>query len=1294
MIFSCIILFVTQKLLKRELNVQRINYIMNQFDKIYLSMQFKLKVFQKNATEYESFFQEIMEKAFEGFQKIRPYGNEGDSGNDGYISSKGIYYQVYAPSEPDEKEAATAKKYKDDFEKAKKDWNKISPIKAYYFVFNDKYKGISIKLESAKSELKNDNPKIEFDIFLPKHLETTFFTLKEEDIISLGFDVDSRKSKHTSQKYLEMLETDLDRGNLDFISKNLEIIKSIIISLKDESLLLDFEILEARTFQKLELIPEALENFNNIHKKYPDDCRAPLYMAAIYLNDNNIEKYQELIKKAEQIDEGYWMLKIQKLIREFRLGNTIDESQIDEKSFPSKNKIKAEFYRIYSLFLMLSNNYTRAESFLERSLALNPDNFSTYSNKLSLLKAKLIKQDNYRNEPQQLTEFLNEVETVEKTFLKLGGLGPRNLIQINVNKLFIFLSQDNYPNVERTAKDTFELALKCHFDLYIDSVLTEIVRFIDLPDDEFRRLLNYLHQSEMQISESLAKYLTLQFMQNETLFTEGLEYFKANGIINLQKFINNLKDNKEKEALLYIMEDKMFAVNFSVQAKSHPELRRKIINNLPDDGKIQKDMFYLLFYHEEGKIDDAFEILQNLDLSDLRYSDCMLTLKIAEEKKAWDIVLTILEKLLPYETRTNEILKIKLQQFNANLHLEIFPEVINIGEDILSDTSKVELLDDYNREALIINIIYSCDRRGDYPKAKHLVEKYSEFFKTYEAKLTVANVYLKNKDPENALRSVVEAIKILKRPSPEEYGNLFQIFMDIGNLSDFNLEPLEQVEPNTFVKIKDIDRWYFIGDKDDLDAIKVPSDKQAGFLDKRLGEKIVFGSDYSSEHSEHEIENILTLDKYIHWQCIHNAQKLTFEGIWNKMEAIEITTTEEGIDTQHLIARLEDQYKIGKEFFDLYCNQNVPLAFLAVSEGSLTNAIGRIVTERRGFIKVNKGSINDRNSQNDLARQIISGNPFYIDGTSTLFLAETGLLEKIYEFLPNIKVPQSVISLMLEVKEIFREHPGQVGQMFYSHGEISISSVNTDKRAVLQNNIDKSIEILESNSNNIEVISSANKSDTFSEQKVPPSLCDACILAQRDCLPIMTEDFHYLQANEFETKKKAPSYCSSLALVRVLYEDNKISFKEYINYFSYLASYRVSFLSISLEDLEKAVFGDAIIDVVNIEELEKFNFALTLSKEYGVPSRDASLLVGKFVLKLIIDDSVQPDVVEQIFRTIVSSFPTTQNRKFFARALLISFVNTINNIQDQINMGKRVDEKIDLLYQSIEMYDSSGILIL
>jgi hypothetical protein len=184
---------------------------MNPIDVNYLLLQFKIKIYSKNATEFQSFFEDIMEKAYLDFQKIRPYGNEGDAGNDGYRKDSGIYYQIYAPKVPKLNEAKAAKKLLEDFQKLQNKWNEISRIKEYYFVFNDKYSGSIQQLEEAISLLKANNPSIEFKLYLAKNLEKDFLKLKETDFLNLDFNIDQRQAIANAYTYLDSVKSELFR---------------------------------------------------------------------------------------------------------------------------------------------------------------------------------------------------------------------------------------------------------------------------------------------------------------------------------------------------------------------------------------------------------------------------------------------------------------------------------------------------------------------------------------------------------------------------------------------------------------------------------------------------------------------------------------------------------------------------------------------------------------------------------------------------------------------------------------------------------------------------------------------------------------------------------------------------------------------------------------------------------------------------------------------------------------------------------------------------------------------------
>jgi len=1272
---------------------------MKPLDKNYLMLQFRIKVYSKNGTEFQSFFESIMEKAFPDFQKIKPYGNKGDAGNDGYRKDSGIYYQVYAPNVPSIMLLEAAKKLKRDFEKLKNGWDEISKIKEYYFVFNDKGLGTTQKLEETISELEKNNPNIKFTLFLAKNLEDLFFKLDESDILNLDFNIDQRQAISNAYKYLESVKTELDRENVKLAKIILENIKDIISSFGDENLSLEYEILECRCLQKLEKVGEAKEKYENISKRYPNDPRAFLYLAEIYLNDKDFNKNKELIEKTEKIDNDYWLLKLEKLVRKNHLVEKIDTANIDEQEFPDEPRIRSNFYRLYALFFETSGDQTNADSFIEKAIYSNSDRLGNYIAKLSLIENRMILSQDVSQKLQKSKELLEEIKKVESRFFEYGDIGARNKAILNLIKLNALRIQENYPELERVSKEAFELSISCYFDKQIEQTLSGILQFVSLPEKDLNQLLEYIKNSKKEISDELVKVLIFQFNLRNILLTEGEKFFKE---INNQKYLVFISDieNKNYEKVLELLKrDIPLAIIMANTLKDFTDLRKKIIENLPNDKDIQKEKLLLLLNYNEKEYDQALEILRNLDLSKLNYLECKLALEIATQKQAWDFEIIILERLLEKEEDENIVFNLKLQLFNANFNLKKYPEVIKIGEELLGKDFNKNILYKQNKEALLTRTIIACLERGkidknEYKNAKKLLNKYPLTEPTFEFRAGIeTEIYLKNNQPNKALESVLEGIKIKKVLTPEEYANLYFVMsIQIGDQINLKLDSLNKVEENTFIKLKNKDRWYFIGNDNELDTIKITetNNKYSLFIDKKVGDRVVITNKYSSENSEEIIENIFSMEKYVLWQVIHNFQKLSKDNVLGSVQMVEVPEKEGTVDLKYLLEFLKDMYKGTEPFFEIYCKKNISLAVLAVSEGGLTNAIGRIQNENRGFINFSIGTTEGLENQKDIARKVINNKlAFYLDGTSALVLSESDLLRKVFTYLPNLKVSQSVINLLIDTTEKFKYTPGQVGYMGYAQGKITFSSVEQEKRNFIQANFNESVKLLELKPKNIKVISSANKVNCFSEQKVPAELCDACILAQKENIPILTEDFLYLKMNELETKKKAPEYFSSLMLLRVLYEQSKVSFDEYLNFFGYLSSYRFRFLSLSPDDIEKAVFGDGKIKTIRPQNIRKLNFSLTLSEEYGVPFQMSFSVITIFLLRVLTDNSIPPDIVRKIFIEIIESFPTKKDKKTLGRKFLSTCIQKINDRSKLILIPKSkiIQEKIDLLSQFTQIYD-------
>lgn len=168
-----------------QTNGRRVCVLTNE-EKYFAKILFKNKVLQYKGQSFEDFFVSVMTKSEPDFQPVKAYGNIGDRKNDGFVSSTGTYYQVYAPEDiTKEKTAGDAvKKLETDFKGLYENWDDICKIKKYYFVVNDRYEGLPAPILQKACELNSDPlySDIEILVFTAKDLQRVFDGLDESDM--------------------------------------------------------------------------------------------------------------------------------------------------------------------------------------------------------------------------------------------------------------------------------------------------------------------------------------------------------------------------------------------------------------------------------------------------------------------------------------------------------------------------------------------------------------------------------------------------------------------------------------------------------------------------------------------------------------------------------------------------------------------------------------------------------------------------------------------------------------------------------------------------------------------------------------------------------------------------------------------------------------------------------------------------------------------------------------------------------------------------------------------------------
>lgn len=1268
---------------------------MKLIDKRYITLQIKNRLYKLNGSEFQSFFEDVMEMTFPDFQKIKLQGRFGDGGNDGYVKSSGTYYQVYSPYTPEVRETEATKKLKDDFFKLQKSWGSFQEIKRYVFVLNDKYHGSVEVLEKALEELKNQFPKISFDLCLADDFEKIITDLQEEDLISLGFSVDKRQAISIVEKSLNDIRDEIDRENSFLAGKYLSNISKIVTDLGEEVITLEYELSECEYLLLLEKPQDAVQKFESISKRYPKDPRSFLYLAEYYLNRKDTKRNQDLLQKAEEINPDFWLFSFLTLVRQNRLGTKFNRDQIDQIDVEHDPWIEATFYRLFAQLLEEFGDETGADEFIEKSIYKNTNRFSSYITRLSLWQGRLFKNSSIKNSEDISKKIIEEIKSIREIFSQNGEIRPRNeliLNSIEINALFI---QSDLSKIMVLIKESIESILSCSFDQQVDFFLVQFLQYVLIPNNDLFRLLDYIEQSDYEMSDILAEILFGQFLLNHSLESRGRNFYKKTGKKKMSDIID-LLENGEKEKFLKLIEDnERFSSILADTLKDDPVLRLEIIQSISPEKDILKNKHLLSYYIDQKDDDSAFSIIKNLDLTNLNSIQCLPILDVMNKKEAWDMQIMLLEKLIDQEKNDDQRFSFSMQLFNAYVNMKMYQKAINVGEILLKENQKNNYLSNESSISLLNNTIFACFERGavdqkQFERAENLLEQYKPEKLPFEFRIGPEfELLLANANPAEALKVLIQAVEEKKLLTNEEYARLHFQLLKIDNEIGIGQKSLDQVEKNCFIKLSKNDQWYYLGDKDSLDAVAIDEQnkKYEVLNQKRLGSNIVFPDDYGPEIDLGVIECIFPIEKYIFWKSIKHFQELSQKGDLAGVYRIQIPESEDSIDPANLIKFFQDQRKKAQPIFDLYCQRKVPLAMLAMSEGGLINAIGRITQESQGFINCNDGSIDDLNRQKKLARSIIENElPFVIDSTSALFLVESGILQRIHQFIPNLVVPRSVINFLTEVASRFRYMPGQMGQMGFAKGKITISNIDKDKREQLKKDFISGITLLESNPENFRIISKANKGEGFTEKEIPDELCDACSIAKIESLPVLTEDPIFIRFNEIETNQPAPPSFSVWSLVRVLYEMGFLSFDDYLDFFSYLSFYRFWFLPISVEDIHKTIFGGEDIVTIQPTKIRYLNFGLTLSENYGVQLQLAYNLVIKFIVQILIDKAVTMEIAKEIFLEIINELPFNSSKRKLGLFMLNTCHSVISNINATIlpsSDKKEIMLKIDYINKSI-----------
>lgn len=1255
------------------------NQNLNHIDNHYLNLQIKNKFYTINCYEFQSFFEDIMLLTNKEFQKVTPYGKFGDAGNDGFIEELGYYYQVYSPINPRTKDADAAKKILKDFEKLQNSiWLKNREIHNYYFVYNDKFHGLTSPIYDAKNTLEKDNPGIKFEIINATKIKQIILDLSIDELLQLGFNIDQRNSIKIIKKYLDLISIELNKENINNAFNLLNDFDKEIIKKSSQELYIDYEILYCRYYKKIEDYDTAIIIYDDLISEGYSSKKIFMeyYQLLLFIDDN--QKKQYLIEQTKLIDKDYWLLLnyTKNKIENIDLFDELIKKEIDVKIKISLILTKANIYAENKLL-------EKALIYIKQAIFMNKNLLFSYITKLILLHNNLL-INNDQDEVKSLSKKIFETIDQVKMIFDLNTISNRSNLIINYILFQVHLKNKDFLKLDETNNKIYFFLEKCYFDNQIESILISILNYSKLESKGINNIYYYLLNQNKNISIKL---------YNMILF------HALNSNIDKEITINFFEEKKQKKYLIFFeKKENQDLTELNTFFKDNIELAEFFIHRLENQIELKA---YLIenFFKEGSERNNILKLIFNIDTDN--YEQIHYLIKICNLNKVSPFHLFRLIDILLLNTDYLNLIKItkilnnnyaiddfklKYIKFISYTNLEDDVNIIKTGYKLLDNFEKNSYISKENviRNILITHLKIAIIDKENNEKALKLLENNFDISFSYEFLTTIAyQVCIDNKKYQQAYNMLVEAIITKKNMTKQDYGNLYlQIMLNLNKNLPITLDSQNKIGKNHYIKFKDNTFWYFMGNNPPLEAIKLnnKSEKYKKLLNKKITDQINFSSGYLSKKDTKEIELIYTLEQYIFWMIRSNFITLSHSNDLENVTIIDLPSRNDKIDISYLEKALIDFDGNDNPIINLYKDKNhrLPFSILTYAEGNILKAIDAII-KNQSYIYCNNGELSLFQREVINVNKIIHNQEsFYIDGTSIFALINSGLFEKITNILPQLLIPKSVLDFLEKFIIFFEPSENIGGYMNYQNGKIQLTDYDKEKNISIQKIFINAIEQLKKHSN-IKYISQSQKINCNSELIIPKEFCDAYILARDENLSLMTEDYYYSKYNNIETNKKTPKTFSTFSFVKAIYELHLITLQDYLQYYYFLSKNRYYFLHFSCPEFKQAIFGEYNNDQ-RLKNIKLFNIGYTLSKDYGVSEKFVHDLILEIFLLLITNNKIDNIEAISIIDCLITEYPNNNNkeniiRSFYEESREFICINKIRekNIYNSYNISSKLN---------------------
>lgn len=1137
--------------------------------------------------------------------------------------------------------------------------------------------------EAWASQIKKE------DRLLPADLRRRFESFMSE--VESGSAKAAEHSKKLLSSLLEASKEHLWRGRILEASALLSQIELVLSDFGDPNLKEQSEILAAIIIHKNEDVHEAKRRLHQIISSNSEAHDAMFEYISICNvapePTDDADKFEKIVTELYPDDARL------QILNAARASENIDTAKSNATEYVpeiSEKGLRLRYYVQKMIVYDVAQDKEKRDALLKKAALEYP-----LSPRLDMFEFIFSSVDALRTEPQigELKASLHKSADLRASIASKDPLTIRDKVAWDYHELILKceLSRLYAPDLDWTENlDSLLSNLAgCFIDRALITIIGNIFSFIRVPEDKLKPLISKLHESKVEKPEAFLQQLFLQALPYNNCHHEMLEILKENGRADLFSLHEALQANNEQ-----VIVEKVNAIgsdDFSVSLLSFigdEELVSKIAPKLAVSAESGMGVKFAQFeaFAKSGKHEEAIRLIASMDINTMLPLPLTRIVKIAWQEKVWRLFVPAAKKLCEFDIPA---------EYKTELHAKLAIALQHEGDDSAA-ISFAEMalenrtaLGDQNAETIIILCANSNYLLGSADKAVEVFSKHNAP-PSFALKLTEAQMLLRtqrNDKREKAAEKVIEGFLLAENFDDRTFVSAFEILNGINSEA---IAAFTEAKAGSYIKIEDLG-WIYLGDPTNaLGAIPVSSGANyEAIIGKAATESILWPPDkYSKPGKTRKMIYILSAIGYLSARAAEGLENLANRGndaVWS----VQALKEDGSLDLETLKAFLNETNKSSNDFFETYSNSVLPLGFLASIERDLAKAISKITSEDRGFIRCNDGSNADIQRQQIAAKAVIEGSPCVMDGLTALVLAEGNLLQAVLEAVPHMEAPMSVIRYLRKLATDLDSVSGSVGRGSYVGGNFKFVPREENREKEFRKKLIDAASMLDKLPNKSigRIFEDDDNDEKSLQRQIPACLIDALYLARNKGALLLTDDGIMPKAFEITEKKTPPQNVSSLAIVKVLLEQRKISFSQYLNYYSLLAGYRYHLLPISVGDLTDAVMpktgGLVVFEPRNIEYLR---IQLTLSTAYGVDEAVALKIIAGFLSHLIADDTIPEELADTTFAyTIVNFFGQRESRQQ-AEVLLQVCKKQMGDERWQTDLSKR---KYEILKRQLSRFSET-----